>query len=358
MEASEPFFSPERKESAKTCFIRFRFLKNSEKCSGIGGEGLEAIRNQAPKSQVNIPFELKEHNFTEVLNRLNKQNDTEKIIVHTSCRVSFRNNIRTFQERYGLINLSESSSEENTRTLSSDSPFKHATRSAVGIARTLEKKCFTCNESRTVDNEAYNNGGLAKITCEDTADKTEEQKNIFVVNKESRFFQAAKRLDILLSGSAHDVFSAGVFYHQSCYIRFFVKPVKLPSRGDLQKSKAEAVLDLFKYRIKTKIIKDKEAYLLHELLKDVKYLSEEYDFETPVIEHTSSLKRYLVQEYSNGIAFVLSGKSLLVHPIDINPCTYSTATLHSCGLRETDLTKAFGRMLSRKLQERQKYGIT
>ena len=70
--------------------------------------------------------------------------------------------------------------------------------------------------------------------------------------------------------------------------------VKLPSRGDLQKSKGEDVLDLFKYWIKTKNKRDKEVYLLHELLKDIKYLSKEHDFETPVIEHTSSLKRYLV----------------------------------------------------------------
>ena len=225
MEALEPPLSPERKENAKRSFICFRFLKNSEKCSEIGGEGLEAFRNQAASwSQINIQFELKEHNFTEVLNRLNKQNDKEKVIVHTSCRVGFRNKVKTFQERYGLINLSEGSIEENTRTVSSDSPSKHATRSAIGNVRTLEKKCFICNEIRTVDNEAYNGGGLARITCEDTKNRRTEK--YFIVNKESRFFQAAKRLDILLSGSVRDVFAADVFYHQSCYIKFLIKRSK------------------------------------------------------------------------------------------------------------------------------------
>ena len=57
--------------------------------------------------------------------------------------------------------MSESSSEENARTLSSVSPFKHATRSTVGKVRALEKKCFICDEIRTIDNEAYNNGELA-----------------------------------------------------------------------------------------------------------------------------------------------------------------------------------------------------
>ena len=66
------------------------------------------------------------------------------------------------------------------------------------------------------------------------------------MNWESRFFQTAKRLDILLillSGSTHNAFAADVFYHQSCYIKFFIGPVKLPSKDDLQKNKAEDILD-------------------------------------------------------------------------------------------------------------------
>ena len=65
-----------------------------------------------------------------------------------------------------------------------------------------------------------------------------------------------------------------------------------------------------------------------------------------------------MQEYFNDIAFFPSGKYVLVHPIDMNPCTYSIATLHGCGLRDTDLNKAFGRMLRRNLQEKQKRDIT
>ena len=65
-----------------------------------------------------------------------------------------------------------------------------------------------------------------------------------------------------------------------------------------------------------------------------------------------------MQEYSNNIAFFPSGKYPLARLINIKPCTYSTATLNGCGLRDTDLTKPFGRMLRRKLQERQKGDIT
>ena len=101
-----------------------------------------------------------------------------KIIAHTPCRVSYRKKKKTFQERHGLINLSESSSEENVRTLSSVYSLEYATRSVVGNIRTLEKKFFNCNKIRSVDNEACNDGGLAEITREDTADKIQEGKNV------------------------------------------------------------------------------------------------------------------------------------------------------------------------------------
>ena len=94
----------------------------------------------------------------------------------------------------------------------------------------------------------------------------------------------------------------------------------------LSKKQGKSVLDLSEYRIKTKTKRDKEVYLLHELLKDIKHLSKEHEREFPVIENTSSLKRYLVQEYSNEIAVFPSGKYLLVHPIDINSCTYCSNT--------------------------------
>ena len=53
-------------------------------------------------------------------------------------------------------------------------------------------------------------------------------RTLQLVNKEIRFFQATKIFDIIFSGNAHDVFAADVFYDQSCYIKFLIKPVKLP----------------------------------------------------------------------------------------------------------------------------------
>ena len=64
----------------------------------------------------------------------------------------------------------------------------------------------------------------------------DRNKNI-ILNKQSRFFQSDKRLDVLLGGSANDVFAADVFQHQSYYIKFVTNPVKFLSKDNLQKSK-------------------------------------------------------------------------------------------------------------------------
>ena len=81
--------------------------------------------------------------------------------------------------------------------------------------------------NRTVDKEAYDDGGLTKITREDTADNIKKRKNVFIVNRESRFVLAAKRLDILSSGNAHVVFASDVFYHQSSCIKFLILIIKI-----------------------------------------------------------------------------------------------------------------------------------
>ena len=38
-----------------------------------------------------------------------------------------------------------------------------------------------------------------------------------------------------------------------------------------------------------------------------------------------------------------------MHSNDVNPCEYSLATLHGCGLRDEDLAKSFGKMIRCKL---------
>ena len=90
-------------------------------------------------------------------------------------------------------------------------------------------------------------GGLAMIKQEDT---------IFIQNRESLFFHGSKRLDILLSLKWHlpIIFAADVFFHH------FMILVKLSSSDDLKKQtnkQTEDIIDLCKYRIRIKILRDK-----------------------------------------------------------------------------------------------------
>ena len=180
-----------------------------------------------------------------------------------------------------------------------------------------------------------------------------ERKTMILADTSHRHHAVAERLEILLSGVSHDIFAADVYYHQSCYIKFVINStVCAPNEDDSKKNLIDDVLYLFNYKIRTRIIRDKEAYLLHELLKDIVQWSTEHGLEEAAIEHTVGLKRYLTNNFENELAFFPSGRHVLVHPIDINPCTYSAATLKGCGLRDVDLSKAFGRMIRRKLTDR------
>ena len=71
--------------------------------------------------------------------------------------IKFRNRIANFQERFGTIHsINKECSEE--------SAINHATRSMIGNVKTLEKRCFICNEIWIVDNNPYNEGGLQRCS--------------------------------------------------------------------------------------------------------------------------------------------------------------------------------------------------
>ena len=51
-------------------------------------------------------------------------------------------------------------------------------------------------------------------------------------------------------------------------------------------------MSLFEYKMKTKSVRDKEANLLHKLLKDVAVFSTEQGLEEQVIQHAVKLKGF------------------------------------------------------------------
>eukprot|EP00794_Sanderia_malayensis_P001897 gene1897-2154_t len=153
-----------------------------------------------------------------------------------------------------------------------------------------KRRCFICNIIRGSDPKQYNCGGLGRCTEERAAANLLSRQNMYLQEPEHCFFDAAKRLQILQGGSGHDLFAINVYYHQSCYLKFTVSPVLLRDEKSQQlNDRTQDVLDEFYAKIKSKILHQKNAYLLNKLLKDVATISEEQGIEPPII-HTSTLK--------------------------------------------------------------------
>eukprot|EP00794_Sanderia_malayensis_P016364 gene16362-18007_t len=278
--------------------------------------------------------------------------------IHTQ-RVAFRNNSTRYRKKFGysVIDTAEEggdSDSEKGQTAASNSPKKRATRSET---ESVSSKyiCFICNTVRSSDKHPYDEGGLRRCDTDSTASKLFARKELLLKEKTHRFFVSARRLDLLLSGQAHDIFAVDIFYHQSCYIKFAIKPLSQREREeDEKKGKEEDVINAFLYRVKTSVIRDKKAFLLNELLTDIQFLSEEQHLERPAITETKSLRRLLEKELGDQIGFFPSGIYRIFHSTDINPCEYSVATLHGCGLRSKDHVRAFGRMIREKIKLKQK----
>ena len=103
------------------------------------------------------------------------------------------------------------------------------TRKSANPVKFLEKKCFVCNTKRPCDENQYNEGGLTRVQNDDTAKKILDGKEVFLGDPSYRQHNAAKRLDIILSGFS-DIFAADVYHHQSCYIKFAINKTAVDTK--------------------------------------------------------------------------------------------------------------------------------
>ena len=105
--------------------------------------------------------------------------------------------------------------------------------------------------------------------------------------------------------------------------------------GQTKSEKETDVMEEVFRNVRIKIIRNKEAHLLHNLLAYVKELSEYYGIPA-VVEHTVTLKRVLQSQFSELIDFFPISKYVIVHASNMNPCQYSISTLLGQGLRDKD----------------------
>ena len=192
---------------------------------------------------------------------------------------------------------------------------------------------------QTLDNNPYESGGLGHCERNKSANRLLERKEEYIQNKEHRFFAAANRLQLAISGQSHDIFAIDVYYHQSCYLKFAINEQRRQKQidDDLEDIQNDVMSEIFG-KILTKILREKQAFLLSDLLRDVMNLSDEKGVDSPV-NNTAALKKKLVGVFSERLGFYSSGRQVIIYSSDVNPLEYATATLKGHGLRGLPVSK-------------------
>ena len=70
----------------------------------------------------------------------------------------------------------------------------------------------------------------------------------------------------------------------------------------------------------------------------------------PIISNTRTLKRKIIDRFSDNISVYPEEKYLIVHSSNIDPCEYVLAILKGKGLKDYEIIKSFGEMIRRKIQ--------
>ena len=242
------------------------------------------------------------------------------------------------------------SSLANTEGSASDGEEPDTLENTGYPESTGKEKCFICETVRETDGRAYNQGGLKKCSASELALRLLQRKKIFIALEDHYMHAAALRLERILS-EAHDIFAAGVYIHKSCYACFAVNPVGIKSPEQMEEEKKTDVLAWFEYKIRTRIIRDKEAFLLEELMNDIDSWSLEQGIQQLPIRTKKAIRLHLESKFPDQLGFFSysDNKSVIVHASDMNPCVYDPVELRGCGLRDLHVPRAFGKLVRAKL---------
>ena len=348
MALSKCFLSLQNEDKEK-CLLCEGALTTSSKCTVFRNDGWVKLKEQAKDwSRLNVHFEDKIYPLIKVHEKINSKQDAYGK-AHVSCRTSFRTHLERATKRYGFVET-----EPNISTVDSPEKVPWVSRRSVGQHLAEKMLCFICNTKRICETSPYNQGGIGRCTEERAANKLLKRKDEYLKDKSHRYHTAANRLELILSGKSHDIFAVDVYYHNSCYLKFAVNAnTKLGEKNEIEEEIAADVLKEFLGKMKMKVLREKNAYLLRELLEDLKNMSEENGV-IPIVKHTVELKRRILEEFEDKISFYPTGRQVIVYSSDVNPCDYSESTLKGHGLRENDLIRAFAKMVKGKNEKRRK----
>src|SRR6267154_1987928 len=115
------------------------------------------------------------------------------------------------------------------------------------------------------------------------------------------------------------MYAIDVYCHQSCYITFALNPVfEEDKRNCLKEQQKYNILDEFYCYIRKNILKNKQAYILHNLLNDIKANSTENGLQESVIGFTSVLRTKLEVTFEDQLGYCPSGIYVIVYSLYVN----------------------------------------
>ena len=187
-------------EKEKCCLICEKSFIAIEKVITLQEKGWDNFLKQA-KSRCNIviPADDSAYLLTRLYDKLLTIPRNEAIKYHENCRIILRTKQNIYFQRLGGINDNENAQNYNE---DDDGSLKcHLLRRSTSNFLQCKETCFICNQIRVSDKNPYNQGGLARCSGNDTAEKLLERKNTFLANSDLPYHEAANRLRIILGGN-------------------------------------------------------------------------------------------------------------------------------------------------------------
>ena len=80
------------------------------------------------------------------------------------------------------------------------------------------------------------------------------------------------------------------------------------------------IIEVVYLALKKRIVHEKDAFLLSNIVEDIRRLSELNEFTEQIISNTRTLKRRITGKFSDDISFYSKDKYLVVHSSNVNPC--------------------------------------
>ena len=154
-----------------------------------------------------------------------------------------------------------------------------------------------------------------------------------------------------ISFEAYDFYVVDVSYHNSCYINFVIKKKVTVNKDERMENLQNDISEKFPLSRKKRVIHQKEASLLSDLLDDIKRLSIKNGLEYVLITNSRKLKSKIEERFPDDVSYYNKGKYSIVHCSDMNPCEYAIAVLKGKGLRSNRIIKSFGALSQRKTKK-------